>query len=180
MKQHFFSPFLCNWTLNWSLPTGIKATTIKASYSGHTPRGSDQRMLKIYLLRSLHSLTCKSRADGCLSNPCFGGVDCNSSPDGSWECGPCPAGFRGNGTHCEDVNEVHNLGLCWQSRDVLEDDAADRWDFFLFISQLCSVTWFLMFATKSMECSDVSTPTQVSIACPARDVTRAPNPLVWV
>lgn len=41
-----------------------------------------------------------------LSNPCFPGVECISYIDGSWECGRCPLGLNGNGTHCEDENEV--------------------------------------------------------------------------
>ncbi|XP_078136081.1 thrombospondin-2-like [Sander vitreus] len=51
--------------------------------------------------------------DTCLfSNPCFPGVVCTSHSDGSWECGRCPLGLNGNGTHCEDENECEVENVC--------------------------------------------------------------------
>ncbi|XP_047464832.1 thrombospondin-2-like isoform X2 [Mugil cephalus] len=47
-----------------------------------------------------------------LSNPCFPGVECTSHSDGSWECGRCPLGLEGNGTHCEDLNECEVEEVC--------------------------------------------------------------------
>uniref|UniRef100_A0A8C2FKQ6 Thrombospondin 2b n=1 Tax=Cyprinus carpio TaxID=7962 RepID=A0A8C2FKQ6_CYPCA len=56
---------------------------------------------------------CVDLTDACLSNPCFSGVECITASDGSWECGPCPNGYRGNGTFCEDVNECDMVSdLC--------------------------------------------------------------------
>uniref|UniRef100_A0A8C6ULP3 Thrombospondin 3a n=1 Tax=Neogobius melanostomus TaxID=47308 RepID=A0A8C6ULP3_9GOBI len=43
----------------------------------------------------------------CSPNPCFRGVACVESLHfPGFTCGSCPAGFEGNGTHCEDVDEV--------------------------------------------------------------------------
>ncbi|KAM4052828.1 thrombospondin-4-like isoform 2-T2 [Anomaloglossus baeobatrachus] len=41
----------------------------------------------------------------CVPNPCFSGVTCTETPSG-FKCGPCPPGYTGNGTVCNDINEM--------------------------------------------------------------------------
>lgn len=41
----------------------------------------------------------------CAPGFCFPGVACTQTASGA-RCGPCPAGFTGNGSHCADINEV--------------------------------------------------------------------------
>ncbi|XP_071963203.1 thrombospondin-1-like [Antedon mediterranea] len=43
--------------------------------------------------------------DACLSGPCFYGAECISYKNGTYDCGPCPVGYRGDGHHCTDINE---------------------------------------------------------------------------
>ncbi|KAF7644513.1 hypothetical protein LDENG_00220950 [Lucifuga dentata] len=43
----------------------------------------------------------------CSPNPCFRGVACMDSLQyPGYTCGPCPPGTTGNGTHCDDLDEV--------------------------------------------------------------------------
>lgn len=43
----------------------------------------------------------------CAPGFCYPGVVCTQTASGA-RCGPCPAGFTGNGSHCVDVNEVRS------------------------------------------------------------------------
>ena len=51
-----------------------------------------------------HSLSVRPLSQ-CAPGFCFPGVACTETASGA-RCGPCPAGFTGNGSHCADVNEV--------------------------------------------------------------------------
>lgn len=39
-------------------------------------------------------------------SPCFNGATCLNTGSGSYVCEDCPAGYRGNGDNCTDINEV--------------------------------------------------------------------------
>lgn len=41
----------------------------------------------------------------CADNTCFPGVECVDSAAG-FQCGSCPDGYKGNGSHCTDIDEV--------------------------------------------------------------------------
>ncbi|KAK7124768.1 hypothetical protein R3I94_018977 [Phoxinus phoxinus] len=42
----------------------------------------------------------------CHPNPCYNGVSCMESLTyPGYQCGPCPEGMTGNGTHCQDIDE---------------------------------------------------------------------------
>uniref|UniRef100_A0A8C2EI24 Thrombospondin 3b n=1 Tax=Cyprinus carpio TaxID=7962 RepID=A0A8C2EI24_CYPCA len=47
----------------------------------------------------------------CHPNPCYNGVSCmESMMFPGYQCGPCPDGMTGNGTHCQDIDE--NILTC--------------------------------------------------------------------
>ncbi|XP_030043522.1 thrombospondin-3 [Microcaecilia unicolor] len=49
----------------------------------------------------------------CNPNPCFHGVDCMETYEyPGYRCGPCPPGFKGNGTHCSDIDECFLANPC--------------------------------------------------------------------
>lgn len=63
---------------------------------------------------------CESNVDACLENnePCFPGVKCinlKSSGGTGYKCGPCPAGYRGDGATCDGKKQclqTQTLTLC--------------------------------------------------------------------
>uniref|UniRef100_A0A4W5P6F2 EGF-like domain-containing protein n=1 Tax=Hucho hucho TaxID=62062 RepID=A0A4W5P6F2_9TELE len=74
-------------------------------------------MFEHFIVNSINQTLCPALplslcVDSCLSRPCFPGVSCHSGTDGSWECGPCPLGYHGNGSVCEDQDECVLQGVC--------------------------------------------------------------------
>uniref|UniRef100_A0A8C2EKN3 Thrombospondin 3b n=1 Tax=Cyprinus carpio TaxID=7962 RepID=A0A8C2EKN3_CYPCA len=53
----------------------------------------------------------------CHPNPCYNGVSCmESMMFPGYQCGPCPDGMTGNGTHCQDIDEVPGSFKCGQCK----------------------------------------------------------------
>ncbi|XP_078366293.1 uncharacterized protein LOC144650486 [Oculina patagonica] len=52
----------------------------------------------------------------CLSNgTCFPGVSCLNVGVGVATCGPCPKGYEGDGTTCDDIDECARANPCYES-----------------------------------------------------------------
>uniref|UniRef100_A0A3B3UD74 Thrombospondin-2-like n=1 Tax=Poecilia latipinna TaxID=48699 RepID=A0A3B3UD74_9TELE len=97
---------------NGGKPCAGEATDYEACNKQPCPVGKSNPK-QIYSTNAILPLL-KSLSDLCLlSNPCFPGVKCTSMSDGSWECGDCPVGLKGNGTHCEDENECEVAEVCF-------------------------------------------------------------------
>ncbi|XP_066422226.1 cartilage oligomeric matrix protein isoform X1 [Molothrus aeneus] len=62
----------------------------------------------------------------CVPSPCFPGVPCTES-GGGFRCGPCPAGYSGNGTHCSDINEC-NANPCFPKVQCINTNPGFRCD----------------------------------------------------
>ena len=57
-----------------------------------------------------------STLDPCIDNghPCYNqNITCTKITDTKFKCGDCPRGMRGDGVHCEFVNEVKSFKLIW-------------------------------------------------------------------
>lgn len=60
---------------------------------------------------------CQHKIDACVENnqPCFPGVKCtdvSSSSNGTrYQCDPCPKGYSGNGSICEDIDECSDANV---------------------------------------------------------------------
>ncbi|XP_057686105.1 von Willebrand factor D and EGF domain-containing protein isoform X1 [Corythoichthys intestinalis] len=92
-------------TLSYSLPeTGSFADKEEATMTLSTPN----HIPLVQKASSIHTwfssgVTSKKNLVPCADRPCFPGVLCNASLDGSFHCGHCPIGFTGDGKTCRAV-----------------------------------------------------------------------------
>nr|XP_032817930.1 mucin-4-like isoform X2 [Petromyzon marinus] len=57
---------------------------------------------------------CEMDVDACVTNPCYPGINCTDLPPPSlgYKCGPCPAGYTGDGEKCLDIDECNVMSPC--------------------------------------------------------------------